>query len=135
MPINATMLCTDFNRNFSPKLDGGDENGLAKRCDLGKYSQRALEQLKRGHTVNYSKGCSISLLLFFQVTKIHRMGYTFFLLGLYLDHSCQPWWEKETNSSQQTHDDEHPKEDPVNDHCNVLPVFLHLGIQRLKVHY
>lgn len=57
MPMNATMLCTDFNKNFSPKLDGGDENGLAKRRNLGKYSQKALEQLKRGHAVNYSKGC------------------------------------------------------------------------------
>lgn len=55
--MNATMLCTHFNKNFSPKLDGGDENGLTKRCDLRKYSQRALEQLRRGHAVNYSKSC------------------------------------------------------------------------------
>lgn len=55
--MNAAMLCTDFNKNFSPKLDGEDENVLAKRRDLGKHSQRALEQLKRGHAVNYSKGC------------------------------------------------------------------------------
>lgn len=55
--MNATMLCTNLNKNFSPKLDGGDENGLAKRSNLRKYSHSALEQLKHGHAVNYSKGC------------------------------------------------------------------------------
>lgn len=65
--MNATMLCTDFDKNFSPKLDGGDENGLAKRCNLGKDSPRAREQLKCGHAVNYSKGCLHSSVLSFQV--------------------------------------------------------------------
>lgn len=62
-------------------------------------------------------------------TKIHRVGQwdnNFFPLVLDLDHSCQPRWEEEPNSSQQTHDDEHPEEDPVDDHRNVLPIFLHL---------
>lgn len=54
--MNTTMLCTILNENFSPKLDGGDDNGWAKRCDLGKRSQSALEQLMRRHAVNYSKG-------------------------------------------------------------------------------
>lgn len=34
--MTATMLCTDFDKNFSPRLDGGDGNGLAKQCNLGK---------------------------------------------------------------------------------------------------
>lgn len=41
--MNATMLCTDFDKNFSPKLDGGDENGLAKQCNLGKDSSGAAQ--------------------------------------------------------------------------------------------
>lgn len=65
--MNATMLCTDLDKNFSPKLDGGDENGLAKQCNLRKDSPRAWEQLKCGHAVNYSKGCPHFSVLFFQV--------------------------------------------------------------------
>lgn len=65
--MNATMLWTDLDKNFSLKLDGGDGNGLAKQCDLGKDSPRAQEQLKCGHTVNYSKCCPHFSALSFQV--------------------------------------------------------------------
>ena len=43
-----------------------------------------------------------------------------------LDHSGQPGWEEQADGAQQAHVDEHPQEDAVDHHGNVLPVFLYL---------
>lgn len=43
-----------------------------------------------------------------------------------LNHASQPWRKEEAYGPKQAHDDEHPKEDSVDHHGDVLPVLLHL---------
>lgn len=50
--------------------------------------------------------------------------------GMESDHSSQEWRKKEPDGSQEADDDEQPEEYPVDDHGDVLPVFLHLQAQR-----
>lgn len=46
--------------------------------------------------------------------------------GAGLDHACEPRRQEEADGAQQAHHDEHPQEDAVDHHGNVLPVFFHL---------
>lgn len=52
-----------------------------------------------------------------------------------LDHACQERWEEKSNCPQQADDDEHPEEDAVNHHRDILPVFLYLRTQEHSLHY
>lgn len=40
--------------------------------------------------------------------------------------------EEESQCSQYAHRHKHPQEDPVDDHCDVLPVILYLGMRRMR---
>lgn len=46
------------------------------------------------------------------------------------DHSSQEWREKESNGPQEADDDKQPEEYPINDHGHILPVFLHLQVEK-----
>lgn len=57
----------------------------------------------------------------------------FNVLSQVLDHASEPRRQEKADGPKQAHYDEHPQEDPVNHHGDVLPVFLHLcGIKSNK---
>lgn len=56
----------------------------------------------------------------------YRLKKKKFYLSKNLNHASQPWGKEEAYCAKQAHNNEHPQEDPINDHGNILPILLHL---------
>ena len=55
------------------------------------------------------------------------LGVSIFPLSQALDHAGEPGRQEEADCPKQANNYEHPQEDAINDHGDVLPVLLHLS--------